>query len=531
MTNVPRLTFSPKDAEKLSQIPGLHLHGLHATGSVDALAAGARLIGQAFRYQRPIQPVLLSKEATERAREYQLKGMEWIIRTVSAHGGAILSDEMGLGKTFQTISVLREVMVGRALILVPARVGETWRDELLKWGFAESEIAILHGQSTKAEWARAVSAKVVVSSHDYRIIERTMNDAFADSYPEWMVIDEAHRFRGRDTKKGDLVEDISQLIPFKLMLTGSPQWNSMQDWYAPLKILFGYRFGSAYNFFMRYCGARPGEFGGLRFPRKEDKSITPKILNTEELQLRLSYYMLGRLKSEVAADLPPMTINIRWVDPTPEAKRALQKMLVGTRTSGSPVHDAIVATLKGKVEETLAIAAEASRFVLTTWTNAGASDLHRLLNERGTRCLLLSASQSAKARSNTIKEAIAQRCGLVATTDLLAEGLNLQKVASTGILHALDFVPEKMRQLMARLHRIDIVDPVTWHIVAMKESVDQYIIDAGVFKLDNMERTLGKKTELRGALKNDKQEAISEREALENLYATMEVGDHEQGKD
>ncbi len=517
------LPFKPKDADKLQNIPGLYLHGIHATGSIDALAAGKYVLTGKLPEVPEVRALPALPKAASGARNYQKLGISWLISTLQQHGGAILSDEMGLGKTFQTISTLRASSIGRTLILCPGSVRETWRDELHKW-HPEAQTAVLYPGGGK-EWEAAATAKYVVCSHDYRMIDRAMTLAFSGEYPEFLVIDEAHRFRGRKSRRSDVMEMVGALIPYKIALTGTPQWNTMKDWWQLLRIILPGRFGSQWDFDRRYAGAKAGQYGGLEYPRKDDAAVTPKLLNTAELKMRLNHYMLGRTKQEVAKDLPPMTVAIRWVDSTPEAKRALQKMQLGTKSAGSPVHDAIIATLKGKVEEVLALAAEAQRFVLTTWTNQGAADLHRLLNQQGTPCILATASQSGPKRAEAIREAIRRRCGLVATTDLFAEGLNLQHVASVGILHALDFVPQKMQQLMGRLHRIDIVDPVTWHIVAMRDSVDKYIIDAGVFKLDAITATMGKKTQLRAALKNDKQDAVTERAALASLYSVMEA-DH-----
>jgi len=421
-------------------------------------------------------------------------------------------------------------MVGRALILCPGSVRETWRDELCKWD-PKGTFAVIYPGASEALWSHAAKAKYVVCSHDFRMIDRTMTEAFGGETPEFLVLDEAHRFRGRKNKRVDVMADTAALIPYKIALTGSPQWNTMKDWYSLLKILFGARFGNQWDFDRRYAAAVTGQHGGLEYPKKDDAKITPKVLNTDELKLRLSFYMLGRTKAEVAADMPPMTINMRWVDGTDEARKARQKVQMGGKHSGSPVHDAIISTLKGKVEEVLALAAEAGRFVLTTWTNAGAADLHRLLNEAGTPCILATASMSGPKRAEAIRTAISRRCGLVATTDLFAEGLNLQKVASVGILHAIDYVPEKMRQLMARLHRIDIVDPVVWHVVAMKDSIDVDIVNAGVFKMDNQILGSGKRSELRGAFKDDKAEEVSEKAALANLYHAMEAGSNEESED
>ena len=39
-------------------------------------------------------------------KEYQLKGLQWMVSLFNNHLNGILADEMGLGKTIQTISLL-----------------------------------------------------------------------------------------------------------------------------------------------------------------------------------------------------------------------------------------------------------------------------------------------------------------------------------------------------------------------------------------------------------------------------------------
>ncbi len=500
-------------------IPGLHYHqGARPTGSVDALAAYAR--NQSHAGKIPKAQTYSLPNPISGARPYQNTGVAWMLSTLVRHGGCILADEMGLGKTFQTLNAIRLMKVNRVLILCPGSVRETWRDEIAKW--VGTHAAVIYPGCSKRAWIVAGIAKYVVCSYDYRMIQKTLDTAFQMQLPEVLVMDEAHRLRGRDSKRAKVFAEVAPLIPYKIALTGTPQWNSMRDWYQLLHILFDRRFGNQWDFDRRYAGAVAGHHGGLEYPKKEDASITPQILNTQELKLRLSFYMLGRDKASVAKDMPPMTVSIRWVEGTPAARKALMSFQVAKGT----IHDAIVATLKGKIDETVDLAAEAQRFVLTTWTNSGAQELHRILNERGTPCLLATASQSGPARAEVIREAVRRRVGLVATTDLFAEGLNLQEVASVGILHALDHVPEKMAQLFNRLHRIGISSPVTWHVVAMRDSVDQLIIDAGVFKLDQLQKIMGrgKSQQLSNAFKGDtKQTAASEKAALAAIYSAMEA--------
>lgn len=518
-----------KIEDELKLIPGLHLHdGAKPSGSVDALMA-MEFVKRGLKNPQPMSPIpppewILKNKLN--GRPYQKTGVAWMAATLSQHGGCILSDEMGLGKTFQSIQLIRRTMKGTALVLCPGSVRETWRDELLKWGFRPQEIFVVY-PGKKNFIGGDANLKVVVCSYHHDMIQWCINNFFTAEYPEFLILDEAHRLRGRDTKRTQVLKEIRPMIPFVIALTGTPQWNTMKDWYALLNLLFPGRFGNQWDFDRRYAGAVEGIHGGLEYPKNEERPTEAQIhrqresMHTDELQMRLGFYMLGRLKSDVAKDLPPMTVSIRWVDASIEARKATELF---HRGKGS-IHDAIESTLKGKVEEVLSLAREAQRFVLTTWTNQGAADLHRLLNAEGTHCLLLTASQSGQKRAEIIRDATHRKIGIVATTDLLAEGLNLQHVASVGILHALDHVPHKMAQLFNRLHRIDIVAPVQWHVVAMQNSIDKYIIDAGVFKLESIQAVMGKQknTEITKAFKlSDK---AAESAALAAIYAAMEVHD------
>jgi ATP-dependent helicase STH1/SNF2 len=57
-------------------------------------------------------------------KEYQLKGLQWMVSLYNNHLNGILADEMGLGKTIQTISLITYLIEykkqnGPFLIIVP----------------------------------------------------------------------------------------------------------------------------------------------------------------------------------------------------------------------------------------------------------------------------------------------------------------------------------------------------------------------------------------------------------------------------
>lgn len=57
-------------------------------------------------------------------KEYQLKGLEWLVSLYNNNLNGILADEMGLGKTIQTIALItylveKKKMNGPFLIILP----------------------------------------------------------------------------------------------------------------------------------------------------------------------------------------------------------------------------------------------------------------------------------------------------------------------------------------------------------------------------------------------------------------------------
>ena len=71
-------------------------------------------------------------------KEYQIKGLEWMVSLYNNHLNGILADEMGLGKTIQSISLisyLYEVKHEKQpfLVIVPLSTITNWTIEFEKW--------------------------------------------------------------------------------------------------------------------------------------------------------------------------------------------------------------------------------------------------------------------------------------------------------------------------------------------------------------------------------------------------------------
>jgi SWI/SNF-related matrix-associated actin-dependent regulator 1 of chromatin subfamily A len=354
------------------------------------------------------------------------------------------------------------------LVVAPASVRRGWVREFKKW--AELDVLLVEtGKQAKAVGA----AKVVITSYE---LAKKLDVRFC---PHMMVMDEAHLLRGRLASRSNFLLELSRVASYKMALTGTPIWSRPRDFWMLLKILFGYRFGTADQFDYAYCGAYTNQWGG-----KVNKGAT----RLDELKLRLSYAMLRRTKEQVASELPPMTREIRWV----EAKREATKALEAAVLKQLSFPDALNATLDAKIDVAVEAATSAGRFLLFTWQKRHAQLLHEKLTADGVECELITGDISHAEREAIVARATLTQCGIVATIDSTNAGVDgLQHIADTVIFHAIDYVPIKMAQAEARLHRIGQKNPVTVIYIAMQDSADQFVVETVIEKLDQWKATMG----------------------------------------
>jgi SWI/SNF-related matrix-associated actin-dependent regulator 1 of chromatin subfamily A len=349
------------------------------------------------------------------------------------------------------------------------------------------------------------SAAITVTSYE---LAGKLPDVYS---PSMLVLDEAHLLRGRGAQRSRKLLALGQECNFRLALTGTPMWSRPRDLWMLLRILFPkYRFGSAEDFDYAYCGAFINQWGG-----RVNKGAT----RSDELKLRLGYVQLRRTKEQVATEMPKLQRNVRWVPGTVPAKRAFEAALMKRMS----MYDALDATLEAKLDVAVETAIEAQRFLLFTWQKRHAHELWRRLNEDDTPCVLITGDLSHAERNAAIADATARKMGVVATIDSCGTGVDgLQHVASIGIFHALDYVPIKLAQAEARLHRIGQLNPVQWVYVAMEGTADQLVAETIVEKLDQWRGVMGKdsSTGLGDAI-SMQDIAVDERAALKALYAAM----------
>ena len=491
------------DAQSISHIPGLKMFGSTAVGHVDAMA----VLADRTKHEGIPTPEALyvprnaHPPSIDGLRDYQLDGIARLVGNLQLDGAAILADDMGLGKTLQTIATwncLRRPIP--LLVVAPASVRRGWVREFKRWTDVDPVLV----ETGKKAGLVTNENKVVITSYE---LAKKLGTQFC---PHMIVMDEAHLLRGRMAGRSAHLLELAKVCSFRLALTGTPMWSRPRDFWMLLKILFGYRFGTADDFDYAYCGATVNQWGG-----KENRGAT----RLPELRKRLAYVMLRRTKEQVNSELPEFTRQIRWVPKKKEATKALEAFAL----KQLPFADALRATLDAKIDVAVEAAESAGRFVLVTWQKAHAELLHDKLNADGYPTEIITGDYSHAEREATILRAQKSGASLVCTIDSTNAGVDgMQHVADTIIFHALDYVPIKLAQMEARLHRIGQKNAVTAVYLAMEDSADSFVIDTVVEKLDQWKASMGSDATAKlGDEMGKPMEVEQEAAALAAIYEAM----------
>uniref|UniRef100_A0A8C7YUY7 Chromodomain helicase DNA binding protein 3 n=1 Tax=Oryzias sinensis TaxID=183150 RepID=A0A8C7YUY7_9TELE len=260
---------------------------------------------------------------------YQLEGLNWLRFSWAQGTDTILADEMGLGKTIQTIVFLYSLFKeghtkGPFLVSAPLSTIINWEREFEMWApdfyvvtytgdkdsraiireneFSFDDTAVKGGK--KAFKLRApIKFHVLLTSYELVTIDQTALKSI-----DWacLVVDEAHRLKNNQSKFFRRLNDYK--IDYKLLLTGTPLQNNLEELFHLLNFLTPNRFNNLEGFLE--------EFADIS---KEDQ--------IKKLHDLLGPHMLRRLKADVFKNMPAKTELIVRVELSPMQKKYYKLIL------------------------------------------------------------------------------------------------------------------------------------------------------------------------------------------------------------
>jgi ATP-dependent helicase STH1/SNF2 len=464
-----------------------------------------------------------------RLKEYQVKGLEWMVSLYNNNLNGILADEMGLGKTIQTISLItylieKKRQPGPYLVIVPLSTLTNWNNEFEKWAPSVSKITYKGPPNQRKQYQQQIrwgQFQVLLTTYEFIIKDRPILSKI-----KWvhMIVDEGHRMKNAGSK---LSVTITQYYTtrYRLILTGTPLQNNLTELWAMLNFVLPTIFKSATSFDEWFNTPFANTGGQDKMELTEEE----QLLVIKRLHKVLRPFLLRRLKKDVEKDLPDKTERvIKCNFSTLQAK--LYKQLVthnrlmvsdgkGGKTGMRGLSNMLMQLRKlcnhpfvfEQVEEVMNPTKSTNDLL---WRAAGKFELldrilpkfektgHRVLmffqmtqimnimedylRLRGMKYMRLDGATKADDRSELLKEFNAPNspyfCFLLSTR-AGGLGLNLQ-TADTVIIYDSDWNPHQDLQAQDRAHRIGQKNEVRILRLITSNSVEEKILERANYKLD-----------------------------------------------
>ncbi|MEW6486978.1 MAG: SNF2-related protein [Thermodesulfobacteriota bacterium] len=300
------LHLAPVVQELLEGADGWEVVGRPAWEQVTAALAG----GDGEPGGAPPDPVPAGLRAT--LRPYQVEGYRWLRRLGRLGLGSILADDMGLGKTVQALALLlAEAEQGRGptLVVAPTSVVPNWEAEAAR--FAPSlRVVRYHGAERRERAADLGACDLAVTS--YAILRRDGAQLGQIAW-NYVILDEAQAIKNAATQTARAAEALGSRC--RLALTGTPLENHLGELWSHFHFLAPGLLGTERAFARRF--ARPILRG--------DEAAR------EALRHRIRPFLLRRLKSEVARDLPEKVESVLLCEMGEEQERLYRTLLRASR--------------------------------------------------------------------------------------------------------------------------------------------------------------------------------------------------------
>lgn len=238
-------------------------------------------------------------------KEYQLTGMQWLVNLYEQGINGILADEMGLGKTIQAIALLgylaeEKSTWGPFIVIAPSSTLSNWIDELERfapqltaqpyWGSLEDRQVLRKNlQNSKLHSKDNAAFHVLVTS--YEILAKD-EKYFRRITWHFMVLDEAQAIKSSQSQRWKML--LSFQCRNRLLLTGTPVQNNMQELWALLHFIMPTLFDSQEHFSNWFSKGVEGSV------------IDGQALNEHQLQRLhqvLKPFMLRRVKADVESQM------------------------------------------------------------------------------------------------------------------------------------------------------------------------------------------------------------------------------------
>ncbi|MGY6741627.1 MAG: DEAD/DEAH box helicase [Cecembia sp.] len=242
-------------------------------------------------------------------RPYQKAGYNWLRFLNEYRFGGCLADDMGLGKTVQTLALLAHEKEANpdatSLLVMPTSLIYNWELEARKFT-PKLKILTYTGTQRLKDNARFSKYDLVLTSYG---ITRMDVDILKGFYFNYVILDESQAIKNPGSIISKAVNELN--CRQRLILTGTPVENGTMDLWSQM------------NFINRGLLGSQGMFKKQFLQPIEKKNDMDKAA---KLHAMIKPFILRRLKTQVATDLPEKVINVKYSTMTADQEKAYEEV-------------------------------------------------------------------------------------------------------------------------------------------------------------------------------------------------------------
>ncbi|WP_106497160.1 DEAD/DEAH box helicase [Lentibacillus sp. Marseille-P4043] len=430
---------------------------------------------------------------------HQVTCAEQVVKEMN--GRAILADEVGLGKTIEAGLILKEYMirglVKKALILVPASLVNQWARELNEKFYIP---AITHRKNYAWEQGNIIISSIDTakrSPHREKILELDY---------DFILIDEAHKLKNHKTKNYEFVRMLKK--KYCLLLTATPVQNRLVEIFNLVSIL------------------KPGHLGNYESFLEQYGKDRTKIKQDAYLKQLIQKVMVRNTREDTELSNAKRHIDTIWIDFNQEEKEFYQELASVPFTSSfsritllreiCSSREACYLSLKkmGNDEHTTNLFQELAGKIEQLPHHSKAEKVVELIKQhpdekmiifteyRATQLYLQWYLQQSNitsvpfrggfkpSKKDWMRKLFQDHAQVLIATEAGGEGINLQ-FCNYMINYDLPWNPMRLEQRIGRIHRYGQEKDVHIYNFAIRETVEEHIMNLLYEKINLFESVIG----------------------------------------
>lgn len=438
------------------------------------------------------------------------------------NGRALLADEVGLGKTIEAGILLKEYfvtgIVHNALILTPPSLVTQWQEEM-KAKFDLDFVA-----KNTSEFKGYDRHSMLISS-----LASAAQEKNADILKsiEWdvVVVDEAHRLKNSATKAHKFIESLPK--KFLLLLSATPIQNDLKELYNIIELIRPGRLGSWSSFSSLFVAddkarklntTRRRDLQEIlseiiiRTTRNEVKNYlqfteripnTRLITSTNDESLLYSkatdfirtLWGLSKDAGKMSAILPLMILQRQISSSTAATRNALRKKKQNQPGYAHEIDELIELSEKIKTDSKMKFLQDIvqknqdTKFLIFTEFIDTQDYIEESLENYGTQVTKFNGSMTTSERDISVNK-FKRDIPVMVSTEAGGEGQNFQ-FCSNVVNYDLPWNPMRVEQRVGRVHRIGQTEDVRIYNFAIKDTIEEYVLQLLYEKINLFRMTIG----------------------------------------